>query len=85
MRTTITLDPDTEALLRRAMQERGTGLKETVNEALRAGLAPAERHEPYVTPTFRAGIRPGIDLDRALRLADQLEDEEILRKIDVGK
>ena len=85
MRTTITLDPDTEALLRRAMTERGTSLKQTVNAAIRAGLAPSRRSDPYRTPTFRGGFRPGIDLDRALRLADQLEDDEILRKADLGK
>lgn len=85
MRTTITLDPDTEALLRRAMNERGTSLKQTVNAAIRAGLAPPSRADPYRTPTFRGGLRPGVDLDRALLLADRLEDDEILRKAEVGK
>lgn len=85
MRTTVTLDPDTESLLHRAMAERGTGFKETVNDAIRRGLAPAKPSVRYRTPTFHAGIRPGVDLDRALKFVDQLEDDEILRKIDVGK
>lgn len=45
MRTTLTLDDDVAALLKRAMQRNKKGLKEQVNEALRAGLlaAPAKR------------------------------------------
>lgn len=85
MRTTITLDPDTEALLQRAMAERGTGFKQTVNAAIRAGLASPKHGEPYRTPTFRGGLRAGVDLDRALHLADQFEDDELLRKAEVGK
>ena len=39
MRTTLTLDPDVAAQLKRAMRSRGDTLKDTVNAALRAGLA----------------------------------------------
>ncbi len=39
MRTTLTLDPDVAAQLKRAMRSRGNSLKDTVNEALRVGLA----------------------------------------------
>jgi hypothetical protein len=31
------------------------------------------------------GVRPGIDLDRALQLDAVLEDEEILRKLSLRK
>ena len=37
MSTTLTLDDDVAAMLRRVRKERKTGLKETVNAALRAG------------------------------------------------
>jgi hypothetical protein len=30
-------------------------------------------------------VRPGIDLDKALRLAGELEDDEIVRKLDLRK
>jgi hypothetical protein len=30
-------------------------------------------------------MRPGIDLGKALRLASELEDEEIVRKLDLRK
>lgn len=39
MRTTLTLDPDVAAQLKRTMRSRGETLKDTVNTALRAGLA----------------------------------------------
>jgi hypothetical protein len=31
------------------------------------------------------GVRAGINLDKALRLAGELEDEEILRKLELGQ
>jgi hypothetical protein len=31
------------------------------------------------------GVRPGIDLTQALRMADALEDEEIIRKLELRK
>ena len=34
MRTTITLEPDVEALLKRTMRERGLTFKEAVNDAV---------------------------------------------------
>jgi hypothetical protein len=59
MRTTLTLDEDVAALLRRVRQARKTGLKETVNEALRHGLrqmtAPRRRRKPYRTPSTDLG------------------------------
>jgi hypothetical protein len=37
MRTTVTLDPDVERLLRDAMRERAISFKEALNEAARIG------------------------------------------------
>ena len=59
MRTTLTLDDDVAALLERVRKARKTGLKDTVNEALREGLrqmaAPPKRREPYRTPSTDLG------------------------------
>jgi hypothetical protein len=86
MRTTVTLDPDVEAKLKGAMRERGISFKVAVNEALRAGLGgPSPTARRYRMPTGPLGVRPGINLDKALRLADELEDAEILRKLELGK
>lgn len=86
MRTTVTLDPDLAATLRRIAQERGISFKEALNTALRAGLGQqAGAARPYRVRARRLGLRPGVDLDRALRLAGALEDEEIVRKLELRK
>ena len=83
MRTTVTLEPDTEAAIKRLMRERGLTFKQAVNEAIRAGTA-APRRGRFQTPTFNMGP-PLVDLTKALRLAGELEDEEIIRKLASGR
>ncbi|MGH2971483.1 MAG: antitoxin [Gaiellaceae bacterium] len=82
MRTTVTLDPDVEALVKRLMRERGLSFKEAVNTAIRAGAAGSRK--PYRTRTFDMG-EPLVDVTKALRLAGELEDEEILRRLAARK
>ena len=85
MRTTVTLDADTVALLRRYMAERGVSFKQAVNDAIRAGLAPAApTRRRFRTRTAAMGL-PVVPLERALQLAAELEDEELVRKLRVGK
>ncbi len=84
MRTTVTLDPDTEALLKRRMRERGLSFKQAVNDAIRAGLSPTGPRPRFRTPTADLGL-PTVNLDRALAVAAELEDEETVRKQRVGK
>ena len=85
MRTTVTLDADTAALLRRHMQERGVSFKQALNDAVREGLAPRPRRRVrFRTPTAALGV-PAVDLDRALRLAGAFEDDELVRKQRSGK
>ena len=59
MRTTLTLDADVAALLRRMQQARGGSLKAVVNDALRQGLqqmiAPSGSPAQYRTPTVDLG------------------------------
>ncbi|HEU0087637.1 MAG TPA: hypothetical protein VFQ77_08300 [Pseudonocardiaceae bacterium] len=83
MRTTVTLDPDTAALIKQRMRERGISFKQALNEAIRAGAAE-NRGAPFRTATAALGV-PTVNLDRALQLAAELEDEELVRKIWVGK
>lgn len=86
MRTTVDLDPDVDARLRAMARERGVPLRTVINDALRAGTQPrAGAAAPYTLPSRRLGLRPGIDLDTALRLAGELEDDEIVRKLDLRK
>jgi hypothetical protein len=74
MRTTITLEPDVEALLKQSMRKRGLTFKDAVNQAVRAGLAkPAEKVPPFKQRAFHMG-KPLVDLTKALALADELDD-----------
>jgi len=84
MRTTITLTPETEALVKKAMAERKQSFKEIVNEAIRRGLGGPPPGPRVELPTFDMGP-PKISLDKATQLAGALEDEEILRKMSIGR
>ena len=84
MRTTVTLDPDTEALIRRRMRERGVSFKQALNDAVREGAGGRPRRRAFRTETAKMGL-PAVSLDRALRLAGELDDEETIRKMRAGK
>lgn len=86
MRTTVTLDPDVEAKLRQATRERGQPFKVVLNDAVRAGLTNGEpMTRGYRLKTRPMGVRPNVDLDRALSIAGDLEDAEIVRKLRLRK
>lgn len=86
MRTTVTLDPDVEAKLRAVMRERGVSFKVALNDSVRAGLHTETRPtRRYRMKTYPMGVRPGVNLDKALTLAGDLEDAEILRKLELRK
>lgn len=84
MRTTVTLDSDVEELIRRTMQERGLSFKEAVNTALRAGLTAPGARGRYRLEARHLG-RAAVPLTKALQLAADLEDDEIVRKLALGK
>jgi hypothetical protein len=88
MRTTLTLDEDLAQALREEARRSGRPLKRIVNETLRAGLAtrkrpPARRYR--LSPVALGGVVAGVDIDKALRLADALEDEATARKLEMRK
>lgn len=86
MRTTVTLDDDVAAALQTVMRERGVSFKEALNSAVRSGLSAANPSaRPYRVKPFAAEIRPGVDLTKINRLMADWEDEEILRKLELGK
>jgi hypothetical protein len=85
MRTTVTLDPDVEAKLKATMHERGISFKVALNDAVRSGLDRSREPKRYRMPTSPMGLQPGVNIDKALRLAGELEDEEIIRKLELGK
>lgn len=89
MRTTLTLDEQIAKALKNAAHRTGKPFKQVVNETLRAGLAAdaaPTKTRPYRVKTVAlGGIVGGIGLEKALQLADALEDEEITRKLALRK
>ena len=85
MRTTVTLDEDVAQQIDQRMRERGASFKSVVNELLRRGLQASDDPEPYSSPTFRLGVRPDVDIDKALALASAMDDEEVARKLERAK
>lgn len=88
MRTTVTLDPDVEVLVRKLMRERGLSFKDALNQAVRLGSGIAlqgRQGRPFRQKTFRMGFRPEFRWDKALALAEAMEDEELVRKLQLRK
>ncbi len=88
MRTTLTLDDDLAKQLHDEAHRNGEPFKKVVNETLRAGIRarrtrPARRYR--LVPASLGGVRPGFDLDKALELADALEDEAIAHELELRK
>jgi Ribbon-helix-helix protein, copG family len=86
VRTTVTLDADVAAKLKALARRRGISFKQALNQAVRAGLGPAHRSaRPFTQQTQAMSLRAGVSLDKALQLATALEDEELVRKLEVRK
>jgi len=87
MRTTVTLDPDVEKMLQNAIRERGVSFKQALNEAIRAGLTRGRQPQTvrFVQKCYHFGPAPDFRWDKALAMADAIEDEEITRKLALRK
>ena len=88
MRTTLTLDDDLARQLQQLAYDTRRSFKSVVNEALRAGLAADHRSAARryrVRPQSLGQARPGIDLTKALRLSEGLEDLEHEREIEARR
>ncbi len=88
MRTTLSLEDDLAAVLKERAHRSGRPFKEVVNATLRAGLASHTAAKPRayrLRPSSLGAVMPGIDLDRALSLADALEDDAIAQKLELRK
>jgi hypothetical protein len=84
MRTTLTLDPDVAQELKTRTADGKASFKEVVNDALRRGLAATPKTKPaeiFRVEATRLGLKPGIDPYKLNHLADQLEDQELIRKM----
>jgi hypothetical protein len=85
MRTTVTLDPDVDTLLRKEARRSGVPFKQVLNNAVRAGLRSLkQRNEGFSPLVFDMG-EPRVDLVKAAALADSLEDEELIARYRRGR
>lgn len=81
MRTTITLEPDVQSLIQRAMKRDQSSFKEVVNAAIRKGLNEAPRQRALVLPSFDMGLLPGHDPDRLNALLDDALTEDAAERL----
>jgi hypothetical protein len=80
MRTTVTLDPDVESMLRKEVRRRGEPFKQVLYNAIRAGLRDVSRRgETFEPLTFDMG-EPRVSLTKAAALAAELEDDELIAR-----
>ncbi|MCC7179008.1 MAG: DUF2191 domain-containing protein [Acidobacteria bacterium] len=77
MRTTLTLDDDVAAKIKRQVRKTGRSFRDVVNDTLRRGLAtepPAEPRPPFrVRARDLGALQPGVQLDDIAGLLDQVE------------
>jgi hypothetical protein len=89
MRTTLTIEERLARDLKEIAHRSGKPFKQVVNETLHAGLSaqktPPKARRYRLKPASLGQPLPGIDLDKALQLADALEDVEIARKLEMRK
>ena len=84
MRTTVDLDSSLLKRLRIEARRRGVTVKALLATLLQRGLdAPGDVGKRYRMPTFAMGASRR--LDKALAVAEGLEDEEIAREISLRK
>ncbi len=87
MCTTVTIDDRLDKELREIAKRTNKSYKQVVNETLHRGLAaPRYSKRKYrLKPSSLGEPDPIYDLSKSLQLADQLEDEELVRKLNLRK
>jgi hypothetical protein len=85
MRTTVTLDPDVLAKIKSYMREKGVSFKDAINTAIRIGLSRGGKQKKvFRQKSYNMGT-PSIPLRKALQLASEMEDQEIIRDLTIRK
>jgi hypothetical protein len=74
-------------LIRDAMRKQAISFKQALNEAARIGLRAKghKRASKFIQKTFRMGAGQEFRWDKALAVADAIEDEELTRKLSLSK
>lgn len=81
MRTTVTIDPDTEALLKEETARTGMSFKEVLNQSIRRSLGRSGSSKVVLEPLFSAPFPHQFLETNMNRLADELDDEDTIREI----
>ena len=86
MRSTVRIDDDLMTELKAQAQKENISLTRVLNRVVRQGLASSRsvKRERYKEETASLG-RPRVEIDKALALAAELEDEEVIREISLRK
>jgi len=86
MRTTVTLDPDVERLVRDRMKRLGISFKQALNDAIRTGATrPKRTGRPFTQASFSLGSEQNFRWDKAVAAAEAIEDEELSHKLSLRK
>jgi hypothetical protein len=89
MRTTLTIDDELARMLKNLAHGSDRPFKQVVYDTLRRGLRAEHalpEAKPYRAPSYSMGaVVSGANLDKALALAEAIEDEETARKLAINK
>ena len=78
----MTIDPDTEILIREEVQRSGLSFKKVLNRAIRRALGGHQQKENItVEPLFKAPFPPELGAANFNQLADELDDEKTLAEL----
>ncbi|MEM1222056.1 MAG: antitoxin [Verrucomicrobiota bacterium] len=81
MRTTVTIDSDTEHLLREEAARTGSSFKEVLNQSIRRALAKPSTERVRVEPVFDRPFPVEFEEISMNRLADEFDDAETIREL----
>lgn len=89
MKTTLTIDDNIAEQIEEIVHRSGKSFKAVVNDILRAGVENSRIADTAARPYRLAPVAMGdvidpCDLDKALQLADRIEDEETARGLQLG-
>jgi len=81
MRTTVTIDPDTEILLKEEVKRTGKSFKRVLNESIRGALGATPQRQIQIQPLFKAPFPKHLQNENFNQMADSLEDQDTLEEL----
>ena len=74
MRITVNVDPDVVEQVSAIARAENMSFSAALNKVVRAGMQAERLNQPFRVKPKPTGLRPGVDLTHAIRLASDLED-----------